>query len=187
MKAITDDMIPQNIIWDTITSKDLLYKFIELIDLCPDLLKWREPFLVTYKRDYILYKQLRVLFDVFNIVWNPDYFMSGMFINTSSPQYDSLFERIAPELRGYGRPNFRLRREQLTHCFRILLRYRLTLTNPLSFGSGVTAASGLMGYAHYKAYGMNQIIRERLLFIDNLLAEIINPEGKTFKLYCPTS
>lgn len=182
MKVIKDKNSPNNLSWDTISAKDLLFKFIELINLRPETRKWKEFYFVEDSRELKLYKQLRVLFDVFGIRWNPDYFMSGMFIDEENPKYDALLERIAPELHGFGRPNFRLRRYLLPHCFRILLDYRLTLTNPLLFCSGVTAASGLIGYAYYKAYNLNQIIKEKLSSIDDLLADIISPEGRAFKL-----
>jgi hypothetical protein len=64
--------------------------------------------------------------------------------------------------------------------FRQLLEYRLKLKPALAFNNGTGEASGLYLLAYRQVDEMNSRIRRSLQDLDQPLAELISPEGRTF-------
>lgn len=163
-----------------VTALDLLYRFIELRQMVSDLSCWKNEYFTGSSGADQRYHQLLAMFKAYQIPWNPEEFISGTFIDFRSSRYEALFEKMTSEFYGSRRSRTQIDKSQLQKCFCILLKYRQQLETTLNYASGVLTASGLYGYAYKKTLDFNEIILEKVGFIDNILAELISPEGKEF-------
>jgi len=173
-------MVNQN--WRTITARDLLYGFLELRRLTPDMTNWSEERLSDNPPRLYRLRKLIALFRAFEIDWDPTSFVKGRFIQPESPRYAALVDMMMSEMPAARRQDFGVDYRQLPDCFEILLRYRECVGDVLAFSSGLLEADGLYLYAHRKAGELNQIIQENIPIVEDILAALVSPEAKSFPL-----
>jgi len=73
-----------------ITARDLLYGFLELRGLTPDLSQWTEEGLADNPPRLFRLRRLRAVFRAFGIAWEPASFIEGKFIVPESPLYQTV-------------------------------------------------------------------------------------------------
>jgi hypothetical protein len=162
------------------TARDLLYGFLELRGLTPELDKWTEENFADNPPRLFRLRRLQALFWAFEIPWDPASFRKGEFIAPENPLYNPLLTQVAEEQKESVKHGFGPRAHQLPYCFETLLNYRERVESVLQFSSGVLEASGLYRFAHKKAGELNHIIREHIGCIDDILVGLIYPAAKTF-------
>ena len=161
---------------------DLLHKYLELRSRTPDLNEWTEERLVDNPPRLLRLQQLRALFQAFGIVWDPVAFTTGQFIQPDYPRYAVVLTRAATEMPIIVAGELSQERYHLPILFAILLRYRETLDRGLNFAGGVAEASGLAYYAYAKVEQLNREIRGKLAIVEDVLAALISPEGRSFSI-----
>jgi hypothetical protein len=162
------------------SASDLLNLFIQLRGFRPDMSDWSEDRFTD--RLSVLYRlqQFRALFRASEIDCDPSEFARGNFIKADDPRYEAAIDRMNSELEQMIASNNKCRPDQLRQGLEILLDDRERLERVLSFSSGVLTASGLYFYAYKTIEELNQSIRSRAAIVDDVLAALISPEGKTF-------
>ena len=164
---------------EPLTARDLLQLYRDLCRVVPDLLAWSENALGASPYLLVRLKQLQALFRAFKIPWDPIGFREGSFLEGEDPRHVLLLKRVAAEIaeRRLDRGSIQ---NQLPGLFSILLAYRDVVEPALSFSSGVMEAGGLDYYAHAKVAQVNQVIREQVQVVDDILVELISPKRTTF-------
>lgn len=160
---------------------NLLQSYLDLKALAPDLRQWTEEQLQANPPRHIRFNRFMALLSAFDIPRDPERFAQGGFFETrlsSEALYERLWNDMLPPPRRPPEPW----PWELQECFERLLRYRERLEVVLGFNQGVMEASGLALYAMRKSEDFNLIIRQHLPQIDDLLALMVSPEGKTFRL-----
>jgi hypothetical protein len=158
----------------TFTANDLILRFLEMRGLTPDFDQWNEIRLEYNPPRLYRLRQLQALFHAFAIPWDPAGFVEGKFIDPEDVRYDPVLERAA---------QFDPKRHHLPHCFRILMRYRETVEEVLSFSSGVFESFGLFTFAYFEVpRQMKRTIQENVSTFDDALTAFISPEAKTFTI-----
>lgn len=163
-----------------VTSKTLLYMFLDLHYRNPDFTKWTEERASDYPPFLFRLKQLMSVFKAYQLPWDPQLFADGHFIDPKNPNYTDLSRRLIKMLRR----NFREQYDsyQLTECFRILMNYRLQLNKVLTYSGGVLEASGLYLLAYIKVEELNKKIQMHVKIVDEILASLISPESLSFSI-----
>ena len=165
---------------EVISAHNLLYQYLNLREMSPNLSDWNEKILGDDAPRLIRLQRLLALFRAFQINCDPAQFVNGMFIDPSNDKYASLLVKLidsTPEIRLYG---FMPRANQMQSCFEILLSYREGVERVLSFNRGLLEASGLYLTAFNKTEQFNSIIRHNITVIDDILVEFISPDGREF-------
>jgi hypothetical protein len=168
---------------DTITALALLGEFFDLERLQPNFDEWTEERLANNPPRLFRLRRLIALFKAFQIAWNPRQFLAGEFIQPEQPRYAALAKRIRENQSARFSGPFTSRSFgdfYLREYFEILIEYRGRIESVLDFSNGVLEVSGFFLLAHLKAGDMNRVIIENLPLIDNILSELICPEGATF-------
>jgi hypothetical protein len=163
-----------------ITAHSLLYRFLELRSLTPELGHWTEERLSGNPPRLLRLRQLTALFRAFGIPWDPPSFVEGKFIDPEQPRYAALLLKLVTEMTE-GSDRW-VAAHQLPEYFAILYDYRERVDKVLSFSSGLLEASGLYLHAHLKAGELNQVIRDNVAIIDDSLAALISPEGTAISI-----
>ena len=181
-------MDPADMVGDArqVTALDLLHLHLYLHGIDPDYLQWAEGQLSEEPPYSVQLKQLKVLFTAFRMPWNAGAFREGSFIEVGDPRHGPLVEEAVSDMPEWARRQDWTAADDLRGLFSILLRYRElvygTLDSAFSFNDGVMEASGLYYYAHWKVGQINQAVRQQMQVIDNLLVQLISPDGKAFTL-----
>lgn len=191
----------------TWTTKDLLYLTFEFKGMVPDSNAWNEGSLKYNQPRLIRYRRLNSLLKAFgltrtekqkNKLWT---ILSG---KKNVREGEMIKNEITPFLRGDFIHNRELIKypkvqeliekrkvfeddsfNELRDIYRFynhLMKYRVEINNVLQHNSGVLEASSLGFRAAIKLTGeLNNDLRKKVAQIDELLFEIINPEGLSFK------
>lgn len=163
-----------------ITARSLLLDFLELRRLSPDFSKWTEYSLLDNPPRLFRLRCLIAMFYAFGLSWHPQSFIRGQSINYKKPEYKSVLLKFSEEstnefLNGYME-------ELLPDSFRLLLTYRMQLDDVLFSFSNIITASGPIISVYRKANQLNTIIQQNIADIEDVLANLISPEGKTFTI-----
>ncbi|MFM8393189.1 MAG: hypothetical protein ACKOB4_04625, partial [Acidobacteriota bacterium] len=163
-----------------VSALNLLYQYLDFRVMVPDLSHWNEHRLGDNVPRLVRLQRLKAMFRAFQINWDPSEFAQGKFIDPRQDKYAPLLRRLinsTPEIRRHG---LSAGADQMPNCFKILLSYRISVENLLSFNSGLLEANGLYLTAFNKTSGLNKIIRQNLSVIDDILAEFICPDWREF-------
>lgn len=163
-----------------ITARSLLLCFLELRRMSPDLKDWSEERLKSNPPRLFRLLQLTSMFRAFGLKWDPQSFIEGMFIEPKNPRYASLLKILLNEMLNEKQQG--IDGDDLPDFFKILFDYRTRIDKVLSFSSGVMEASGLYLQAHLKSKELNLVIWDNIATVENLLIEIISPEGESFSV-----
>ena len=169
-----------------LTAVDLLRQFVELRTLAPDLDTWNAEALAGNPPRFYRLKRLQALLRAYAIDCEAATFASGDFIDPADPRYEGAAERLAPLLGEHhlradhllGGPQPMLLRQG----FRDLLRYRQDLESALGSTQGTLAAGGWYALAVLRMQKLNSVMGEHLWIVEDVLAAIINPDGRAFTL-----
>ena len=121
---------------------------------------------------------MKALFQAFNLSWDPVSFTKGGFIDPKDPRYASVHSKLTSELHPAVRE--RAVNRQLPYFFEMLFEYRKRVEDVLRAHSGVLSASGLYRLALRKSETLNRVIADNLGVIEDVLVELISPEGREF-------
>lgn len=168
-----------------LTSRSLLFAFLDLQGLTPELNDWTEERLADNPPRLIRLRRLIALFQAFGLPWEPTGFTQGKFLKLKASQerasrYGALLSKYRAEMPEEYREA--VKHHFLPSFFEVLFGYRSQLERALSFPSGFLAASGLFLHALQKMGDVNRAVRDRVIPIDDILAELISPEGASFSV-----
>jgi len=168
---------------EIITSRNLLYGFLDLKSMAPNPTVWSEENFSDNPPRLIRLRRLIALFRAYNIPWNLASFISGHFIDIESMRYADLLDRITTDMQDYIKHDSDTELMDIESGFATLLEYRQTVDRLLTFFSGhLSWAFGLGGIIQYRAVEFNKIIRNNVDILDDLICYFISPEGSSFSL-----
>ena len=163
-----------------ITASKLLHAFLNLQTLTPDLAAWTEGHLALNPPRLLRLRMLMAMFRAFQLPWDPVGFVSGAFINPDDPRHVPLLDRVAatmsPSALKYSGPY----PHQIAFTYPWLFEYRRRLNAVLTHAEGVYEASGFFAFACNLAYEVGSRLKKELPAIDEVLAAIIDPDGRSF-------
>lgn len=158
---------------DTISAHDLVRLFLDLQTMSPEIERWSEDHFADNPPRLIRLRRLMGIFRAFGIPWGPESFKIGSFIQHENPLYAPLLERAAEAGRSVAASG-------LHNYFEILFSYLQKVEELRSFSSGLLCASGFTAYAHSTAWTVTKTVLESVKGIEEDLAFILDPEGRTF-------
>ena len=164
----------------SVTARDLLHLYLELRSMSPEVVEWSEERLADNPPRLVRLRQLTALFRAFGIPWSMSSFRDGSFIKQGQ-DHEALLQRAASEMPAELQERHGPSAEQLPMAFSILLRYREEVGRTLSSSTG-TEASAFYFWALRRIGQLNETIRQGVQPIDEILAELISPDGKYFTL-----
>ena len=176
---------------ENITALSLLHAFLELRGFSPKLDDWTEERLSDNPPHLFRLRQIAAMFRAFGLPWNPSAFMQGEFIQFEHPRYAPLLSRLTEEYAKamtveWSKEPHGIAHKDYSHhlrgVFSTLFDYRGRVEKVLSFPSRFIAASGLYGLAVMKTEASNLEISRDIATVDDLLAELISPEGASFSI-----
>lgn len=159
-------------------ARSLLDELFGLLSRQPDVATWTVAALGENPPRLIRLQRLTALFRAFELPWDVPRFMKGGFVNVEHPAHAALIVQADRELGGHD--DYWVRRDQLPEFFARLLEYRGTIDRALRFNSGVLEASGFYAFAFERIEHVNAQVRTAVATIDDLLAALIAPDGRTF-------
>ena len=163
-----------------ITARSLLLGYLELRRLSPELTDWTEERLSGNPPRLVRLRRLAAMFRAFGLPWDPPGFAEGNFIQPEDPRYAGALARLAARM-PRGAPG-RAAAHHLPDFFAILFDYRTRVDSVLSFSSGVLEAGGLYLSAYRTAEELNQVIRDHVAIVDDILVALVSPEGASFSV-----
>lgn len=180
------------------TSRDLLAVYLDLEGLQSDLRTWTEKGLASNPPRLIRFRRFRALLAAFGLPEDPETFSSGYFIDAADARYAALIPELVDMndnsvgnfstslVDGSVRATFEpLQPEEfdgLPSLFRTLLDYRSEVEACFQHTDGIMAAPKIVWLSLKRVRHVNNAIRDVLEVIDEPLARLISPEGRSFTL-----
>jgi hypothetical protein len=134
-----------------------------------------------YPSAYFRLRQLRAMFAAFGIPFNPESFSSGRFIREREKTSDRLVEQLFPKLpesASEGVPSL-----DLNVLFRAMRDYRQGMARGRDSFGYFLCWPRLIGYAVSEVITpINEEIERIMAPVDEMLATLISPDGKTFTI-----
>jgi len=158
-----------------IKSIDLLHKFFKLKSLTNSE-EWSEENFKDNEPRLYRYQQLKAIFLAFDIPFDIDKFMSGEFINHTDKKYSKIINNISNDI------EYKINPKELNTIFKRLLEYCDSLQRTLYINDGILLCNNEFAYTIKKINITNKSIKNNLSEIENILANIINPENKSFTI-----
>lgn len=153
----------------------LIKKFFELRNLSK-YKQWDEENFKNNKPRLYRYRQLKALFEAYDIPFDIKKFRKGRFINSKDKRYNPFIKDIGIQIRR----NYQ--GESLAKAWVQLFDYYASLQKSLCYTDGVILSSGAYSFVYRKIKINNKKIRENLTEIENILATFISPTNKSFSL-----
>ena len=151
---------------------------------CPDSAlkrKWNEDELQNALVALCRLRQLKAMLAAFDIPFEPDEFIGGLFVTRQRNRYTAMLERLCsamrPDFAKWASPG------SLDVVFRTLRSYRLGMARGRQSTGIFLSYSGILAHVMEDVISpINEQVKRVMEPIDSLVAELIAPDGRTFTI-----